>query len=137
MAYKPLAERYFSWLRPEHFDVGGVRQEGTEIVRSLLADQAASIKFRGCSHFTASEGTADSGPSLDTQSTELKTARARDEIGAWRRHYNAERPHSALGYLSPMEFLSTTAAPSLEPLAGSAPALITQPQPENSSSTRS
>ena len=61
---------------------------------------------------------------------------ARDEIGAWRRHYNAERPHSALGYLSPMEFLSTAAAPSLEPLAGSAPALITQPQPENSSSTR-
>jgi putative transposase len=61
---------------------------------------------------------------------------ARDEIGAWRRHYNAERPHSALGYLSPMEFLSTTAAPSLEPLAGSAPALITQAQPENSSSAR-
>ncbi len=61
---------------------------------------------------------------------------ARAEIGAWRRHYNAERPHSALGYLSPMEFLSTTPAPSLEPLAGSAPTLITQPQPENSSSTR-
>ncbi len=61
---------------------------------------------------------------------------ARAEIGAWRRHYNAERPHSALGYLSPMEFLSTTAAPSLEPLAGSAPALIAQPQPENSSSAR-
>jgi len=61
---------------------------------------------------------------------------ARDEIGAWRRHYNVERPHSALGYLSPMEFLTTTAAPSLEPLAGSAPALISQPQPENSSSTR-
>jgi putative transposase len=62
--------------------------------------------------------------------------RARDEIGAWRRRYNAERPHSALGYLSPMEFLPTTAAPSLEPLAGSAPALITQAQPEDSSSTR-
>jgi len=61
---------------------------------------------------------------------------ARAEIGAWRRHYNAERPHSALGYLSPMEFLSTAAAPSLEPLAGSAPPLNTQAQPENSSSTR-
>ncbi len=61
---------------------------------------------------------------------------ARAEIGAWRRHYNAERPHSALGYLSPMEFLSTTAAPSLEPLADSAPALISKPQPKNSSSTR-
>jgi putative transposase len=61
---------------------------------------------------------------------------ARGEIGAWRRHYNAERPHSALGYLSPMEFLSTTAAPSLEPLAGSAPVLITQPQSKNSSSAR-
>jgi putative transposase len=61
---------------------------------------------------------------------------ARDEIGAWRHHYNAERPHSALGYLSPMEFLSTTAAPSLEPLAGSAPALITHPKTEDSSSAR-
>jgi hypothetical protein len=35
-----------------------------------------------------------------------------------------------------MEFLSTTAAPSLEPLAGSAPVLIAQPNPENSGSTR-
>jgi len=35
-----------------------------------------------------------------------------------------------------MEFLSTAAAPSLEPLAGSAPPLNTQAQPENSSSTR-
>ena len=61
---------------------------------------------------------------------------ARDEIAAWRRHYNAERPHSALGYLPLMEFLSTTAAPSLEPLAGSAPALITQLLPEKPSSTR-
>jgi putative transposase len=61
---------------------------------------------------------------------------AREEIGAWRRHYNVERPHSALGYLSPMEFLSTTAAPPREPRSGAPPALITQPQPENSSSTR-
>jgi hypothetical protein len=33
-------------------------------------------------------------------------------------------------------FLSTTAAPSPEPLARYAPALITQPQQENSSSAR-
>ena len=38
---------------------------------------------------------------------------AREQISAWRRHYNAVRPHSALGYLSPMEFLTITAAPSL------------------------
>jgi putative transposase len=60
----------------------------------------------------------------------------REEIGAWRRHYNAKRQHSALGDLSPMEFLSTTAAPSLEPPAGFAPALITRPNPESSSPAR-
>lgn len=61
---------------------------------------------------------------------------AREEIAAWRRHYNTERPHSALGYLSPKEFLNLTAAPPLEPLAGSAPALTATNQPENSSSAR-
>jgi putative transposase len=61
---------------------------------------------------------------------------AREEITAWRHHYNTARPHSALGYLSPKEFLSITAAPSLEPLAGSAPALNANLQPENSSSAR-
>ena len=61
---------------------------------------------------------------------------AREEIGAWRRHYNAIRPHSALGYLSPMEFLRINAAPSLEPLAGSAPALNATRRPEDSSSAR-
>ncbi|MEL6286898.1 MAG: IS3 family transposase [Pseudomonadota bacterium] len=61
---------------------------------------------------------------------------AREEIAAWRRHYNTERPHSALGYLSPKEFLSLTTAPSLEPLAGSAPALTATHHPEDSSSAR-
>ena len=58
---------------------------------------------------------------------------ARDEIAAWRGHYNAKRPHSALGWLSPLEFLTNTAAPALEPLAGSAPPLTTTDQPEISS----
>lgn len=61
---------------------------------------------------------------------------ARGEIAEWRRHYNAKRPHSALGWLSPMEFLTTTAAPALEPLAGSAPALTATKQQEVSSSAR-
>ncbi|MEL6217437.1 MAG: transposase, partial [Pseudomonadota bacterium] len=61
---------------------------------------------------------------------------ARAEIAAWRNHYNTERPHSALGYLSPKEVLDTTAASSLEPLAGSAPALTATNKPENSSSAR-
>jgi len=47
--------------------------------------------------------------------------------------YNAERPHSALGWLSPMEFLTTTAAPALEPLAGSAPSLTATERQEISS----
>lgn len=33
---------------------------------------------------------------------------AREKIEAWRRHYNAERPHSALGYRTPAEFSRAT-----------------------------
>lgn len=44
---------------------------------------------------------------------------AREEIEAWRIHYNTERPHSALGYQSPTEFLQTRAG-TLELWAGSA-----------------
>ena len=29
---------------------------------------------------------------------------AKETVEAWRRHYNLERPHSALGYLAPKEF---------------------------------
>lgn len=53
---------------------------------------------------------------------------AREEIESWRRHYNAERPHSALGYLSPNEFLTTNAAAALETLAVSTLPLNTQSQ---------
>lgn len=63
-------------------------------------------------------------------------AHARAEITHWRHHYNAERPHSALGYLTPLEFLSTTTATAPETLAVSAPPLNTQPRPENSSEAR-
>lgn len=43
---------------------------------------------------------------------------AREKIGRWREHYNASRPHSALGYRAPLQFaaqwyaaLTRTAAP--------------------------
>ena len=29
---------------------------------------------------------------------------AREKVESWRRHYNGDRPHSALGYLAPDEF---------------------------------
>lgn len=61
---------------------------------------------------------------------------ARDEIERWRRHYNTERPHSALGYRTPMEMLTTHAATAPEPLEGSALPLIAQFRPEDSSSAR-
>ena len=61
---------------------------------------------------------------------------ARQEIGRWRHHYNTERPHSALGYLSPTEFLMKTTASALETLAVSALPLNTQTQPEDSGSPR-
>jgi putative transposase len=37
---------------------------------------------------------------------------ARRKIAAWRVEYNCERPHSALGYLTPKEFAVWTASPS-------------------------
>ena len=61
---------------------------------------------------------------------------AREEIAAWRRHHDTERLRSALGHLSPKEFLSLTAAPSPEPLAGSAPTPTATYPTENSSPAR-
>ena len=61
---------------------------------------------------------------------------AREEIARWRVHYNTKRPHSALGYQTPMEVLTATTAPVLETLAVSTRALSTPIQPENSYSAR-
>jgi len=58
---------------------------------------------------------------------------AREIITEWRNHYNTQRPHSALGYQTPAEFLATT-APTLRTLA--VPAAVLKPKPQNSSSTR-
>ncbi len=33
---------------------------------------------------------------------------SRSKVESWRRHYNGERPHSALGYLAPREFAAST-----------------------------
>lgn len=59
---------------------------------------------------------------------------AREEIERWRIHYNNERPHLALGYIPPREFLTINDAPALETLEVSASSLDTQSQPENSNS---
>ncbi|MBE7505281.1 MAG: transposase [Planctomycetia bacterium] len=32
---------------------------------------------------------------------------ARQKVESWRRHYDLERPHSALGYMAPREFAAT------------------------------
>ena len=40
----------------------------------------------------------------------LSLADAREKIEAWRRYYNAERPHSALGNLAPKTFALKTPA---------------------------
>jgi hypothetical protein len=58
---------------------------------------------------------------------------AREEIAAWRHHYNTSRPHSALGYRTPAEFM-TESAPPPERLEGSAPALPVPRHPEDSGS---
>ena len=58
---------------------------------------------------------------------------AREKIAVWRHHHNTQRPHSALGYRTPAEFVAAT-APALETLGGSMPALSTLPISEDSSS---
>ena len=63
---------------------------------------------------------------------------ARQEIALWRHHYNSERPHSALGYRSPIEFMATApSAPS--PQQAQAPVLpaTLEPDPESLSSNSS
>jgi putative transposase len=61
---------------------------------------------------------------------------ARAEIERWRRHSNGERPHSALGYRTPMQVMTINAATAPEPLGGSTPPLIARPKPEDSGSAR-
>ena len=36
---------------------------------------------------------------------------AKEKIEAWRGHYNEQRPHSSLGYQSPVEYLSGALPP--------------------------
>lgn len=60
---------------------------------------------------------------------------AREEIARWRHHYNTQRPHSGLGYRTPMEFTIDT-APALELVDGSAPALLSSHHSEDSSYLR-
>ena len=54
---------------------------------------------------------------------------ARDENERWHHHYNIKCPHSALGYLSPTDFLTKTTAPALKTLAVSTLSPNTQTQP--------
>jgi putative transposase len=39
-------------------------------------------------------------------------ASAKEKIESWREEYNGERPHSSLGYLTPLEFARGTPSPS-------------------------
>ncbi len=54
---------------------------------------------------------------------------ARAKISAWRKEYNEERPHSALGYVAPREFARRWAA-LRSPTAPCAPPIGPQPNPE-------
>ncbi len=54
---------------------------------------------------------------------------ARAKIGAWRREYNEERPHSSLGYLAPREFARRIAA-LRSPTAPCAPQFAPLPEAE-------
>ena len=43
----------------------------------------------------------------------MSLADAKEKVGAWRMHYNTERPHSALGSLAPEEFAASSGQASL------------------------
>jgi putative transposase len=43
---------------------------------------------------------------------------ARQKINAWREHYNHERPHSSLGYLTPAEFAAAAVASAVAAVKG-------------------
>lgn len=44
----------------------------------------------------------------------LSLADARAKIEAWRRDYNESRPHTSLGWLTPVEYAAATAAQAAE-----------------------
>jgi transposase InsO family protein len=50
-------------------------------------------------------------------------------VGAWREHYNRERPHSALGYEPPERFARPLGAPGFDEGPRSLPALAPAPRP--------
>ena len=54
---------------------------------------------------------------------------AGQEIALWRHHYNSERPHSALGYRSPSEFMATALPSPQQAQAPVLPAAL-EPDPE-------
>jgi putative transposase len=60
----------------------------------------------------------------------LNLADARRKIESWRKEYNAERPHSSLGYLTPEEFAGRVASTSLSSVT--APGAPSQGFPDGS-----
>ncbi|MBB5221933.1 hypothetical protein HNP73_001869 [Amaricoccus macauensis] len=58
------------------------------------------------------------------------------QIERWRHHHTTERPHSALGYRTPMEVLTGNTATAHKPLAGAQLPLIAEFNQRDSSSPR-
>ena len=117
-------------------------QTGERSHAGLGESHVAVLAKRGHSGFDDLLPAVPHGQSLVGCPTNAATTSARQGLGKvclggshrrLRGHYNAKRPHSALGWLSPIEFLTTTTEPVLEPLAGSAPALTAAEQRKVSS----
>ena len=56
---------------------------------------------------------------------------ARRKIGAWRKEYNEERPHSSLRYLTPTEFAARTKAAEDGSVVLTPPSSAARPELEN------
>lgn len=70
--------------------------------------------------------TANSATSISVCSGFRNRREAAVAIEEWRRHYNEVRPHSSLGYRTPLEFKSTDAATITEGRSPATPARADQ-----------
>ncbi len=105
-AYQAAQQRFPFPLACLNTDNGG--ENGKDFAQAL---QEGSVF-----HFYSSVGTPTDNPRVErshlTDDKEfyqrgnayLPYAAQRDKLLAWERRYNAERPHQALGYLTPLEF---------------------------------
>jgi uncharacterized protein (DUF1778 family) len=70
-----------------------------------LVDQAAGLERRSISSFVANATLEAADRAFGESAGELTTGSSNRELRAWERTCNTVRPHQALAYLTPFQFL--------------------------------